>query len=243
MPRQMRRRDDPTDSRRGMYLTVDTGIAARQVGSEASFTRAVSQYSTYHRLTPRLVLARSTQFGLAEPFGLLRQVQVLNEAGEPEFQFTRDVPLPERLFSGGGNSHRGFGVNQAGPRDPVTGFPVGGNAMLINNLELRFPLMGPNIGGALYHDMGNVFSDLREISLRFHQRDRGDFNYMVHALGVGLRYKTPIGPLRLDLAYSINPPTYFGLTGTRQELLAGGGRRELRSLSHIQFFFSIGQTF
>lgn len=275
------RRDDPADSHRGMFLTLDTGLSSSRVGSESNFTRFLGQYSTYHRLGQSLVLARTTQFGLAEPFGAARLVRV---EGETEPRPTRDIPLPERFFSGGGNSHRGFGVNQAGPRDadtprrppardpktdfplgnPGTGFPVGGGALLLNSLELRFPILGPNIGGALFHDMGNVFARLGDISFRVTQRDpvkllnetgeqikdaagkelfRSDFNYMVHAVGGGLRYKTPIGPVRLDLAWSINPPAYFGLTGTRRELLAGTGRREPRQLSRFQFFFSIGQTF
>ncbi len=245
------RRDDPTASRRGMFLAVDAGISAYQVGSEASFSRALAQYTTYHRLGQNLVLARNTQLGLAQPFGQGRRVPltdeagqpVLNEAGEPQFRLVRDIPLPERFFSGGGNSHRGFGVNQAGPRDGSTGFPVGGGALLLNSLELRFPILGPNIGGALFHDMGNVFASVDDLRFRVRQRDRTDFNYMVHAVGGGLRYKTPIGPVRLDLAWSMNPPSFFGLIGTRKELLDGTGRREARRLSHFQFFFSIGQTF
>ena len=64
---------------------------------------------------------------------------------------------------GGGSSHRGFGLNQAGPRDPFTGFPIGGSALFLNNLELRFPSIAipylhDNIGFTVFHDVGNVFS-------------------------------------------------------------------------------------
>lgn len=246
------RRDEPADARRGMYLTLDGGASAKQVGSEASFFRSVLQYATYHRLRPNLVLARSTQVGLADPFGEGRRVPrrdpatgqtALDAEGGELFDFVLDVPLPERFFSGGSNSHRGFGVNQAGPRDLVTGFPIGGEALLVNTVELRFPLIGPNIGGALFHDAGNVFSSIGDISLRMRQRDQADFNYIVHAVGVGVRYKTPVGPVRFDVAYSVNPPTYRGLVGSRRELMEGRGRPETRTLSHFQFFFSIGQTF
>ena len=216
------RRNDPTDPHRGMLLTMDTGLSSSRVGSEANFFRFLGQFSTYHRLGPSLVLARNTQLGVADPFGKPRQV--LNEKGE------LDIPLPERFFSGGGNSHRGFGINQAGPRDLETGFPIGGRALLLNSLELRFPLLGEKIGGVLFHDMGNVFARLDDISFRVKQRSLTDFNYMVHAVGAGLRYKTPIGPVRLDLAWNINPPAFEGSTGT--------GR-----LNKFQFFFSIGQTF
>ena len=183
------RRDDPVDPYRGMLLTSDVGFSSARLGSEANFSRFVGQFSTYHRLGQNLVLARNTQLGVAEPFG--KPGKVLNEQGGP------DIPLPERFFSGGGNSHRGFGVNQAGPRDRETGFPVGGRVLLLNSLELRFPVSGKKVGGVLFHDMGNLFARLDDISFRVKQRNLTDFSYMVHAVGAGVRYKTPIGPLRL----------------------------------------------
>jgi outer membrane protein assembly factor BamA len=164
------------------------------------------------------------------------------------------VPLPERFFGGGGSSHRGFPEEEAGPRDAETGFPIGGTAELFNQTELRFPLIGENIGAVLFHDMGNTYSSLSDISFRVRQRGLTDFNYMVHAAGVGLRYRTPVGPLRVDFAYSINPPRFFGFKGTEQDLLnagtspcAPGGPYanlcEQTGVSRLQFFFSIGQTF
>ncbi len=79
------------------------------------------------------------------------------EPGDP-------IPLAERFFAGGGNTQRGFPENQAGPRDPLTGFPLGGSAMFFNNTELRFPLYGPNINGVLFEDAGNVYSSIGAIS-------------------------------------------------------------------------------
>jgi outer membrane protein insertion porin family len=66
---------------------------------------------------------------------------------------------------------------------------------------------------------------------------------MVHAAGFGIRYRTPVGPLRVDLAYSINPPTFKGLKGTYQDLLFGTATPQIQSVRHFQFFFSIGQAF
>jgi outer membrane translocation and assembly module TamA len=76
-----------------------------------------------------------------------------------------------------------------------------------------------------------------------HQKDIQDFAYMVHAVGFGIRYRTPVGPVRVDLAYSINPPTFFGLKGTYQQLLFGGATPTVQNVSHFQFFISIGQAF
>jgi outer membrane translocation and assembly module TamA len=122
---------------------------------------------------------------------------------------------------------------------------------VFNNLELRFPLLGENIQGVAFHDVGNVYRSLSDISFRFRQRDNTDFNYAVHAVGFGLRYRTPIGPVRADLAYSINPPSYSGFGGTPQDLLQCGPagatlpncQSTQQSINHFQFFFSIGQTF
>ncbi len=239
------RRDDPLDARRGIYNTVDLGLAAKQTGSEASFPRTVLQNSTYHRLTKRVVLARTTQAGAMVPYGNLREVRTTATDGSTLLTFTRDVPLPEKFFSGGASAHRGFSINQAGPRDLTTGFPLGGNALFLNSVELRFPVRGENVGGVLFHDFGNVFARLQDVSFRLHQRkeDLTDFNYMVHALGFGVRYRTPIGPVRLDLAYALNPPRFRGFQGTTDELLHGLGTSTQQRLSHFQFHFSLGQTF
>jgi outer membrane translocation and assembly module TamA len=161
-------------------------------------------------------------------------------AGIDPFEY---IPLPERFFGGGSTSLRGFPDNQAGPRDLVTGFPLGGRALLFHSTELRFPLVGANIEGVLFHDMGNVYSGFKNISFRVHQNNLTDFDYMVHAAGFGIRYKTPVGPVRLDLAYSINPPTFNGLKGTYQELLFNTATPAIQHVSHFQFFFSIGQAF
>ncbi len=244
-------RDNPADPHRGMYNTADVGAAGKFFGSERSFGRVLLRNATYYPITRNTVLARQTQFGVIQPFSV--------PAGYTPDQY---IPLPERFFSGGADSLRAFPFNEAGPRDtgaPLapggptsapTGFPLGGNALFINNVEWRFPLVGPNIGGVIFHDFGNVFSDLSSMSFRFTQRNLQDFNYMANAAGFGLRYRTPVGPVRVDLAYAINPPSFIGFNGTPQELLqCGPGSMASfctpvrQTVSHFQFFFSIGQTF
>jgi outer membrane translocation and assembly module TamA len=110
-------------------------------------------------------------------------------------------------------------------------------------LELRFPVLGEGVGGVLFLDSGNVYSNVKNISFRYHQRNLEDFDYMVHAVGFGLRYRTPIGPVRIDLAYSMNSPRFIGFEGTREELIFGGGQRSLQRISRFQFHFSLGQAF
>jgi len=235
------RRDDPVEPHKGIYNTIDLGLADKVFGSQVDFLHFLARNATYYPLGKRLVLARSTQFG---------NIYAINYSGVPG----EAIPLAERFFGGGGTSHRGFPEEQAGPRDISTGFPLGGTALLFNQTELRFPLIGDNIGGVLYHDMGNVYSSLDNLSFRTSQRSLQDFDYMVHAVGFGIRYRTPIGPVRLDLGYSINPPYFFGFKGTQQDLITAGvnpcgptspvvSQCQVQNVSHFQFFFSIGQTF
>jgi outer membrane protein insertion porin family len=249
------RRDNSANPQRGIYNTADIGVAGKFFGSQRSFARVLLRNATYYKLTDTLVLARQTQFGVIKPF-----------AAPSGLTAQQSVPLPERFFGGGADSLRAFSYNDAGPRDvgaalipggpssQPTGFPLGGNALFFNNVELRFPLIGANIQGVLFHDMGNVFGRLSDISFRFHQRDLNDFNYMVHAAGFGVRYKTPLGPIRVDLAYSVNPPSYLGFGGTPEELIKcdpndpvslqkSACQSTRQNVNHFQFFFSIGQTF
>ena len=130
---------------------------------------------------------------------------------------------------------------------------MGGAGLFINSEELRFPVRKPDLSAVLFHDAGNVYTKIGGLSFRVRQRApdlinkrEDDFNYMVHAVGIGFRYNTPIGPVRVDFAYSINPPRYYGVHGTLNDLITRGfspADRNLRRLDHFQFFFSIGQTY
>jgi outer membrane protein assembly complex protein YaeT len=226
------RRDNATNAHRGFYNSLDVDLVDHWFGGGRNYLRFLGRTSYYKAVKADWVFATNTQFGWIHPF-------LVPSTFTPETY----VPLPERFYGGGGNSDRGFSYNQAGPRDPLTGFPIGGNALLFHQTELRFPLLGDNINGVFFHDMGNVYSNLKSISFRVHQNNIDDFNYMVHAVGFGIRYVTPVGPVRVDLAYSINPPTFFGLKGTYQQLLLGGATPQVQRISHFQFFISIGQAF
>ncbi len=99
----------------------------------------------------RFSFARSIRFGGLVPY---RNTVSLTFPPPTTDPFPTVIPLPERFFAGGGTSLRGFGLNQAGPRDAVTGFPVGGQALLVLNQEFRFPMrlpyFGTSLGGAIF---------------------------------------------------------------------------------------------
>jgi len=226
------RRDNSTNAHRGFYNSLDVDLAEDRFGGNKNFARFLGRSSYYKTFRQVYTLASNTEFGVIKPFSL-----------GPGFIPSTYIPLPDRFYGGGQSSDRAFPYDQAGPRDPLTGFPIGGNALLFHSTELRFPLIGDDIGGVLFHDMGNVYSGLSEISFGVHQHGLGDFNYMVHAVGFGVTYRTPLGPVRLDLAYSLNPPTFNGLQGTYQQLVLNQATPAIQSVSHVQFFFTIGQAF
>jgi outer membrane protein insertion porin family len=220
------KRDDPTDAHHGTYTTIDVGYAPGFLGSKTEFARALFRNSTYYQVSRDLVFARSTQFGVISRTG-----------GVPS------IPLAERLYSGGSTSIRAFPDFQAGPRDEVTGFPIGGNALFINNLELRFPLYGDNLRGVIFHDAGNVYDTLSDFNLRFRQENLQDFNYLVQNVGLGVRYQTPIGPVRVDLSFSPDAPRFFGLKGTLQDYINGTAVSTVQKINAFQFHISLGQAF
>jgi outer membrane protein assembly complex protein YaeT len=219
------RRDNPADAKRGTFNTADVSIASTTLGSSASFFRGFFQSSSFNTFGRAFVFARSTRFGVEVPLGNTNDL---------------DIPLPERFFAGGGTSLRGFGLNQAGPRDTITGFPIGGLALLAFNQELRFPMkllfIGNRLGGTAFYDAGNVFSDLNHISLASKPSSLSSLNYFSHTVGFGLRYPTPIGPVRVDLGYQVNPAQYLA-TNTPPNL------PQTFRLPHFQFFFNIGPIF
>jgi outer membrane protein assembly complex protein YaeT len=256
------RRDNALESTKGTYNTVDAQFAASYFGSQRNFSSILVQNATYHAFgknrvqNKKFVFARSLRVGVETPFGntVLLPPGQCPTSGSPQC-----IPLPELFLSGGGNSHRGFGLNQAGPRDPVFGFPVGGGALFLNNLEMRFPaamlpLVQDKLSFALFHDAGNVFTTGRNMLdnlLRWKQKDpqlclqqstatQCNYSYISHAIGVGVRYKTPIGPVRFDFGYNLNPPAFPSHV---QNPDGSAGAFTPEHATHFNVFFSVGQTF
>jgi outer membrane protein insertion porin family len=229
------RRDNPADATKGTFNTLDVSLAGKPIGSSASFVRVFFQNSSYYPLGSKLVFARAVRIGIQQ---------------ELPDTLSTEIPLPERFFAGGGASLRGFGLNQAGPRDPVTGFPVGGQALAIFNQELRFPMrlpkLGSKLGGAVFYDGGNVFSRIGTVTFRTApspiSQSTGELSYFAHTIGFGFRYATPIGPVRVDLAYQLNPAQFITSCVVGSPGCSPTGIL-LTRLPHFQFFFNLGDVF
>ncbi len=185
-------RDNPFNPRRGVFAGASLKFASQLLLGETDFAKFNYHFSIYHALSKRVVLAFSLRGGLAE-----------------SFKDTRDLPLVERYFLGGRNSVRGFPQDGLGPK-ASDGTPTGGNIYIASNLEFR-TYVGRGFSVVTFVDSGNVWQKLSNInsSLRF-------------TAGLGLRYNTPVGPIRIDYGHKLD-------------------RREGESAGEIHF--SIGHAF
>ena len=231
-------RDDVLDPQRGSVFGVDTSVAAKVFGSEVGFVKSFFQGFVYRRLPGRsVVVAAGARLGMAAGFAQavppvleiarLRKgfdgqaVQALTRAVDRAELFPaviRELPASERFFAGGDTTVRGFALDRLGTADTLDsqGFPQGGNGLAVFNFETRAPYW-KDLQFVWFVDAGNVFeraSDIRLDELRF-------------SSGVGFRYRSPIGPLRVDWGWKLS---------TRL-LLTGG--RERSNVLHI----SLGQAF
>lgn len=211
-------RTDPLEPAGGTLLAVDVEASSNVIGSAVGFAKTVLQGFYYRRLPGGPVFAAGARLGLARSFSTtFVDAAVDDGAPGPRMVAQRTLPASERFFAGGDSTVRGFALDRLGDESTIgaNGFPTGGNAMIVLNSELRAPVFGPlQVVGFL--DAGNVIDRVSNFDLR---RLRG-------AAGFGLRYRSPIGPIRVDLGFKLD----------RQEF---AGERERLTALHV----SIGQAF
>ena len=221
-------RDNVIDPHKGAFLSAEGTLAARSLGGQVGFLKTYLQGYWFHQLPGRrpIVFATRGAVGLAD--GFPRVVSKYDEAGnlvgdeacaaQPgDTCVIEDLPASERFFAGGDTTIRGYALDTVGTPATISenGFPLGGNGVLIMNAELRVPVWR-EFGTAFFVDGGNVFD-------RVTNMDLGDLH---GAIGVGLRYRSPVGPIRIDVGFKLD----------RREL---GGSLEPRAVWHL----SIGQAF
>jgi outer membrane protein insertion porin family len=208
-------RDNPLNAHRGVFDTLQLDFNTSALGSNVDFAKLTGQAAIYKQAFHHIVWADSVRMGLAEAFN------------------NSFVPLSQQFFTGGGNSLRGIPLDSAGPQRAVyvcpngttscgttIPFPSGGNQMLILNSEARIPLswIKDNLGYVLFYDGGGVFP-----VVGFH----GFTSDYSNNVGIGLRYETPVGPIRFDVGKDLNPIP------------------DTKPAQHYswQYFISIGQAF
>jgi outer membrane protein assembly factor BamA len=212
------RRNDPLNPSTGTFSTTTLQVAAPPFGSELSFTSFFQQAAFYFPAGSG-VFATAFRFGWNHPFGKTAQfVEVFDSNTKQFVQQTQQLPATERYFAGGSTTLRGFSLDLATPRNDLT--LEGGNAITIGNVEYRFPLKRApikNVGGVLFYDTGAPFAEITDVSLRA----------FTHTIGAGLRYQTPVGPVRLDVGMDLFPKT--NPDGTPEP--------------RFKVFFTLGNTF
>jgi outer membrane protein insertion porin family len=202
------RRDDPITPASGALVTGDAELAARGIGSEVGYVKVFLQGAAFRRLdsAASTVLAGRALLGLAQ--GLPRTVETELSDGSVVEETVRDLPASQRFFAGGSTTVRGFQLDRLGTPaiiDP-NGLSRGGNGLVVLNLELRRRvgrLFGRDMGVVAFADAGNVFnraSDVRLSELR-------------PTSGFGIRYNSPLGPLRLDFGFKLDRRE---MNGTRE---------------------------
>ena len=203
-------RSDPVDPAGGTFIGTDLSVALPALGSEVGLVKSFSQGFVYRRLPggSPLTLVAGARFGVSAGFA-----RVLDDGAVVD-----DVPASERFFAGGDSTVRGFVLDRLGTEDTLNalGFPTGGSGLVIVNGELRSSYW-KGLGAVGFIDAGNVFRRAGDIS----------FTEVRPAAGFGLRYRSPLGPLRVDLGFNLDPrilPT---------------GDRERRAVFHL----SLGQAF
>lgn len=167
-------RDNPFDPTKGWLAGVTSKLSNEFLGSEINFMKSSFYVNKYTELTKGLVLATSLRGGWAWLYGK-----------------TENLPISERYFLGGRDTVRGYAQNTLGPKQ--NNQPTGGNAFLMGNLEFR-TYLGKNFFIVNFLDFGNVWKRVGDV----------DVSNLKYTTGVGLRYKTPVGPLRIDYGYKLN---------------------------------------
>jgi outer membrane protein assembly complex protein YaeT len=176
----LERRDDAFNPESGSFSSLALDWALPFFQTESDFLKGLFKYQRYFSLVPRVLLGSTFRLGL----GMGR------------------MPIHERFFAGGSNSFRGAKFDELGPKDPDSRVPIGGKALVLLNLELNFPVVSSlrYLSGVVFYDAGNAFFNRSDVNLA----------NLEHAVGLGLRYRTPLGPVRLELGWNLSDPDKRG---------------------------------
>lgn len=169
-------RDNVFNPKRGVLISGGVQEAGGPFMGDFDFLKYTASANHYTGFADRFVLELKARAGMVGDYG-----------------DSDHVPIYERFYAGGGSSIRGYSERGVGPRDAVREDPIGGESILIGNAEISFPIYKDILKGAVFYDIGNVWEEMEDIG-------QGDYKY---GTGVGVRVKTPIGPVKVDWGYPL----------------------------------------
>ena len=174
------RRDDAFNPEAGDFSSLALDWAFPLFKTESDFLKCLFKHQRYFTLVPRVLLGSTFRLGLS----------------------MGRVPIHERFFAGGSNSFRGAKFDELGPKNRESGVPIGGKALILFNFEFSFPIFTSveNLAGVVFYDTGNVFYNRSDVNLL----------KLENAVGLGVRYRTPFGPVRLELGWNLSDPERRG---------------------------------
>lgn len=170
------KRDDPFNPEKGHFFSSVLEWAYPLFNAESDFLKTFTKFQHFVPILPDVTFNTTIRLGLGRG----------------------RMPIHERFFGGGSNSFRGAEFDELGPEDPDSLKPIGGKALILFNFELTFPLLSAfkNLFGTVFYDKGNVWERRKQVNLASFE----------DALGLGLRYRTPLGPIRLELGWNLDAP-------------------------------------
>ncbi len=172
-------RDNIFNPTKGYSLNGSIEDAGGVFGGDKNFWKGTLSGTYYYTFFEKLVLEAKARAGLADAYGS-----------------TDDVPVYERFYAGGANTIRGYRERFVGPRDSGSDEPIGGDAILIGNVELTFPVYEKVIKAAVFYDIGDVWPRISDFV--------SDASQFKSGAGVGVRVKTPLGPVKVDYGYPLS---------------------------------------
>jgi outer membrane protein assembly complex protein YaeT len=232
-------RDNVLNATKGQLVSADYSLAASILGGNENFSKFFATYQRYKTFAPGTTVLKDTTLAFSARIGLAREFRPADRNNDGTITDSeRRLPISERFFSGGATTLRGFRYDTAGPQDVLfnpnqptgkdkpfvlpTLIPVGGDAQVILNFELRYPLT-QRLRLVPFYDLGNVFRRVSDIR----------WSGMTNTVGLGLRVNTPLGPVGVDYGFLLDPPVY-AVPG-----VPGAVLRQPRGTLHIRF----GQSF
>ena len=171
-------RDNVFNPGRGWMATGSIENAGGIILGDKNFIKGTAGLSVYCTFFEKFTLEVKGRMGLESAYG-----------------DSDTVPIYERFFAGGINTIRGYKERRVGPRDPGSNEPIGGDSILLGNAELTFPLYENMLKGVIFYDIGNVWKRSNDFI------NGGNFKA---GTGLGVRVKTPLGPVRVDWGYPLN---------------------------------------